>query len=370
MRLRGVMVATKPSTTNGPQAHRPPKELVTQHPPNRPRSPFEFHRLSHFIKSLPPMLFRKARLTLPAILFLVLLRLVVGWHFFQEGAAKVRDGNFSSTPFLSAAKGPFADRFHAMIPDYDGSIRIDAGQMSKACKAFAAQANEAFGFNEAQTKEMNDILAEFTGRRKEIYDQWKPQIEEYKNGLERQATLDGDPMRTGVESLRKQRDEIETKWRALGRPILSEIDQTLPDLVQRINAIATDEQANPDPKKPLAMDGEGKAIRKRVEFKFEGEGPVSVRTVDKIIPIFDLVVGILLLVGLLTPLAGLAAGLFLASVVISQFPGAYGAQPTYYQAIEMLACFLLAFADAGRYAGLDFLPWSFWNRNAKAPETA
>ncbi|RLT15644.1 MAG: DoxX subfamily, partial [Planctomycetota bacterium] len=50
------------------------------------------------------MLFKKAKLTFPAILFLVLLRLVIGWHFFQEGAVKVKEG-FSSTPFLSAAKG-------------------------------------------------------------------------------------------------------------------------------------------------------------------------------------------------------------------------------------------------------------------------
>ncbi|MEI8210581.1 MAG: hypothetical protein WCI02_00390 [Planctomycetota bacterium] len=316
------------------------------------------------------MLLRKARLTLPAIFFLVLLRMAIGWHFFQEGATKVREGKFSSTPFLAAAKGPFAKQFHSMIPDYDGSIRIDAEKMDAALKAFGETAKSEFGFNDEQSEEVKAILAEFKTRRKEIYDQWKPQIEEYKNGLERLAKLESDPTRSGVESLRKQRDEIESKWRALGRPVLSEIDQTLPELVERINSIATDEQANPDPKKPSARDAKGNAIRKKIEFKFDGEGPISVQQVDKIIPIFDLVVGILLLVGLLTPLAGIAAGLFLVSVVFSQFPGAIGAQPTYYQAIEMLACFVVAFTDAGRYAGLDFLPWSFWNRNAKLPSNA
>jgi hypothetical protein len=175
-----------------------------------------------------------------------------------------------------------------------------------------------------------------------------------------------DPARSEVASLRQQREEIESKWRALGRPILAEIDETVSELEDRINALATDEQAAPDPKKP-AVNADGKPVRKRVDFKYPGEGPITVRQVDKIIPIFDMVVGILLFVGLLTPLAGLAAGLFLVSVVLSQFPGYAGTQPTYYQAIEMFACFLLAFADAGRYAGLDFLPWSFWNRNAKLP---
>jgi uncharacterized membrane protein YphA (DoxX/SURF4 family) len=93
---------------------------------------------------------------------------------------------------------------------------------------------------------------------------------------------------------------------------------------------------------------------------------MSVRLVDKVIPIFDMSVGILLILGLLTPIAGLAAGIFLASVVLTQFPGAPGTLPTYYQAIEMVACFVIAFADAGRFAGLDFFPWSYWNARAAA----
>jgi len=301
------------------------------------------------------MLFRKARLTVPAILFLVLLRLAIGWHFFQEGAVKVRDG-FTSTPFLAGAKGPFAKHFHAMIPDYDGAIRIDAKRMSDAAESYGEQIKREFALSEDQSKDVDSILADFKAKRKEIYDEWKPQIEEYKNGVERLDKLDNDPSRSKVASLRGQREEIESKWRALGKPVLAEIDNSVSELVKKLNAVASDEQANPDPKKPLAKDADGNLIRKKVEFKYEGEGPIS-----------DMSVGILLLLGLLTPLAGLAAGIFLASVVVSQFPGFPGTQPTYYQAIEMLGCFVVAFADAGRYAGLDFIPWSFWNRKSKVP---
>ncbi|MFN9433373.1 MAG: hypothetical protein ACK6DC_00360 [Planctomycetota bacterium] len=311
------------------------------------------------------MLFRKARLTVPAILFLVLLRVAIVWLFFQEGATKVRDGNFSSTPFLAAAKGPFAKEFHAMIPDYDGAMRMDPKAMEDLCKSFVERAAKEFGFDEAQNNSASDIVKELTAKRKGTYDEWKPQIEQYTQGIERIKALEGDAARSGVDSLRKQRDSVESEWKTLGRPVLAEIDQNIRELEERVNAIATDEQASPDPKKP-AKDSEGKPIRKRVEFKYPGEGELTVRQVDRIIPIFDMVVGILLLVGLLTPLAGIAAGVFLASVVASQFPGYPGTQPTYYQAIEMLACFVVAFADAGRYAGLDFLPWSFWNRNAEA----
>ncbi|MFO0012369.1 MAG: DoxX family protein [Planctomycetota bacterium] len=312
------------------------------------------------------MLFRKARLTVPAIVFLVLLRVAIGWHFFQEGATKVRDGNFSSTPFLAAAKGPFAKQFHAMIPDFDGAMRMDPSKMDEVCKTFVARAAKEFGFDDAQTSAANDVLKEFAAKRKGTYDEWKSQIEQYTQGIQRMKALESDATRSGVESLRKQRDTVESEWKTLGRPVLAEIDQNIRELEDRINAIATDEQAAPDSKKPT-KDAQGKAARKRVDFKYPGEGDLTVRQVDRIIPIFDMAVGILLLVGLLTPIAGIAAGLFLVSVVASQFPGYPGTQPTYYQAIEMLACFLVAFADAGRYAGLDFLPWSLWNRNAKAP---
>ena len=156
--------------------------------------------------------------------------------------------------------------------------------------------------------------------------------------------------------MRKQRDDIETKWKALVKPALSDIDRITADLEERINALATEQQSTLDKKKLYAR------------FKFPESSPIDIKLIDKYLPIFDMSVGILLMLGLLTPLAGLAAGIFLASVVLTQFPGSHGSVPTYYQAIEMLGCFFLAFSDAGRYAGLDFLPWSFWNRNKHVAE--
>lgn len=96
------------------------------------------------------------------------------------------------------------------------------------------------------------------------------------------------------------------------------------------------------------------------EFLLPEETIYSTRYIDRIIPIFDMSLGILLIIGLLTPVASLTAAFFLASIVISQFPGYPGTQPTYFQAVEMLGCIVLAATDAGRYFGLDFIPWSFW----------
>lgn len=327
------------------------------------------------------MLLRKARLSLVAILFLVALRFVVGFHFYMEGASKVKEGNFSSTGFLAAAKGPFADKFHQLIPDYDGRFRLpelrelmpeadqkptkdDSNKLLSYKKlfefvdSFASEAKSVYKFTETQAASADEIVVNTKEKLVAVADDWGPQINEYLRGFERVAKNDRDEMRNNVAGMRKQKDEIETKWRALVKAPLADVDSILADLESSINSLATDEQRGEKDKKVFAA------------LRLPDSGPVDVKMVDRIIPIFDMTVGILLMIGLLTPLAGLAAGLFLASVVLTQFPGYPGTQPTYYQAIEMLACFLLAFTDAGRYAGLDFIPWSFWNRGKKPADAA
>jgi uncharacterized membrane protein YphA (DoxX/SURF4 family) len=303
------------------------------------------------------------------ILALVALRILVGWHFYMEGAAKVREGKFTSVGFLSAAKGPLADNFHGLLPDYDGKIRLDKEKMRAAYKAYYDRVRTAYSFNADQTelasKALQDAIVRwdslasltkvtFYNRKnqdpEERRGEWASQIEEYIDGFDRMAEMAKDMKRSEVASLRGQRDEIETKWRGLVKPVLADIDKNGKFLEERLAKIATPTQR-----------------RTKGEIPFDlSTGPMSVRLVDKIIPIFDMSVGILLIVGLLTPLAGLAAGIFLASVVLTQFPGAPGTLPTYYQAIEMVACFVIAFADAGRFAGLDFFPWSYWNARAAA----
>ncbi len=327
------------------------------------------------------MLLRKARLSLVAVLFLVALRFVVGFHFYMEGASKVKEGNFSSTGFLAAAKGPLADKFHQLIPDYDGRFRLpelrelmseqdqkptkdDSNKLLSYKKlfqhvdSFAAEAKSLYEFTDSQGTAVDEIVVSTKEKLVAVADDWGPQINEYLRGFERVARNDRDEMRNNVAGMRKQKEEIESKWRALVKAPLADVDSILADLEASVNALATEEQKGDKEKQRFAA------------LRMPDAGPIDVKMVDRIIPIFDMSVGILLMIGLLTPLAGLAAGLFLASVVLTQFPGYPGTQPTYYQAIEMLACFLLAFADAGRYAGLDFIPWSFWNRGKKTADAA
>jgi len=332
------------------------------------------------------MLLRNARLGYLAIIALVFLRFVIGFHFYMEGTAKIREGGFSSTGFLASAKGPLAKTFQSMVPDFDGSIRLDTGKdkdqpeskddyrsgaLKQVYDGFIEDASRLYKFSEEQQKESKQFVEE---ARKQLVDSFKTHkaaIEEYKNGMPRIASLENDVMRTNVASLRRQRDETEIKWKALAKQPLYDIDRISTELEKSVNGLATEQQSLVEKKKiyaSLRLQRSAPIDVKTIDKTIPAfDMSIDVKTIDKIIPIFDMSVGILLMLGLLTPLAGLAAGLFLASVVLTQFPGSYGSVPTYYQAIEMLGCFFLAFSDAGRYAGLDFLPWSFWNRNKTTP---
>ena len=316
------------------------------------------------------MLFRNARLGYLAIIALVFLRFVIGFHFYMEGSTKVREGGFASYGFLASAKGPFAKNFQSMLPDFDGSIRLDTGKdkdkpdskddyksgaLKQVYDSFVEDAARLYKFTEEQQQDAKQFVEDARKQLVDSYKTHKAAIDEYKNGMPRIALFENDEMRTNVASMRRQRDDIESKWRALVKQPLYDIDKISAELESRVNGLATEQQSFVEKKKIYAS------------LRLQSSSPIDVKLIDKIIPIFDMSVGILLMLGLLTPLAGLAAGLFLASVVLTQFPGSHGSVPTYYQAIEMLGCFFLAFSDAGRYAGLDFLPWSFWNRNKKTP---
>lgn len=54
------------------------------------------------------------RLTL---VFLVVLRLAIGWHFLFEGAEKLKKPGWSSAAYLRGATGPLADHFHKLAGD-------------------------------------------------------------------------------------------------------------------------------------------------------------------------------------------------------------------------------------------------------------
>lgn len=47
-------------------------------------------------------------------IWLVLIRISIGWHFLYEGLVKVIDSNWSARVYLLDSRGPFSSLFHTM----------------------------------------------------------------------------------------------------------------------------------------------------------------------------------------------------------------------------------------------------------------
>lgn len=274
------------------------------------------------------------------ITVLVLLRVSIGWHFFVDGTDKLRsNGQWSAKPFFANARGPFAWMYRDMVWDHDGELRLDRDKMKLAWARYRDQVIKHFGFDEEQQRQAQRNYAKAVDQYDYVIELNRPDIEEYRLGRERIEALEVDPVRDRVASLRGQREEIRKEWTLKIAPGLEQINMISENYETAQNAIATDKQI--EERLPL-------------ELRLPATRMLDTSRLDRIVPYFDTVIGVCLLLGLFTPAAALAAAGFLGSVFLSQYPPAPGPGSTYYQMIECAACLAVAGTGAGRFAGLDF----------------
>jgi uncharacterized membrane protein YphA (DoxX/SURF4 family) len=286
------------------------------------------------------------------LLALVALRVGIGWHFFKEGTDKVRSGNFSSEGFLKSAQGRMAGFYHGMVWDYDGKIRLNGELMKAEIEKAVSSASKHYGFNQQQIDSLNATKKQLLSKLDDLYKEENEAIVKLMKGTERVAKMEQSDTWNEISSLRSQKDSIE-KDRLTGiAPALKRVDELWDQLQAEITR-----EASPEQRKAAG----------RYYLKRPREGLVSSAVINRIIPVFDLTVGALLILGLFVPLAGWAGALFLFSVILSQFPGDPNTQPTYYQAIEALALVVLATIGAGKFGGLDFFIWARRNRAKPQP---
>jgi thiosulfate dehydrogenase (quinone) large subunit len=56
-------------------------------------------------------------LSLPQLAAIVVLRVLIGWHFLYEGLSKLTTPGWSASGYLTQSRGPFAGLFHWMAAD-------------------------------------------------------------------------------------------------------------------------------------------------------------------------------------------------------------------------------------------------------------
>lgn len=291
-----------------------------------------------------------ARLGFFGILAIVALRIGVGWHFYMEGVNKVRSGDFESTGFLKAAKGPLADSFQQLIWDHDGKVRLNQVRVKELFATAAKQAEKHFGLTSEQVADVNKLRVRYHELLDGVYEEAREDVFKYVNSVDRVKKMHSEAMWNEVASLRGQKEKVEAERSKSVQSTLMSVDAIWNQFERRLNGIAT----------PTQRQAAG-----TYSFARPGELPLNTRIVDQILPLFDMSIGIMLMLGLLTRLAAGLAAAFLLSVVLSQMPGFPGTQPTYFQAVECLSLVVLMATGAGRFAGLDFIPWAWWNRASK-----
>ena len=292
---------------------------------------------------------------------IVALRLGIGMHFFAEGTGKLKSDKPFSQYFLESAKGPLAPSLQGMIWDREGRERlgfalddygkpkIDIKPTLDAWDQFRTQIVDYHALGEEQRTAAQEVVSNYeeqlrwylglSGDARANADGFArgDDVLKYFSGLERAAVNQADIARQEVPSLWQQSRTIEGEMRSGLGEWLRQVDKLWDGLEGDLNQLGA---------------GEG-AASEGLSLTRLGRRPLDSVAVDRIMPWFLAITGALLIVGLFTRLAGLAAGLFLATVCLSQWPGAFGAQPIWYQLVEMLSCFALVGLAAGRFAGLD-----------------
>lgn len=276
---------------------------------------------------------------------LVALRLSIGWHFYSEGTHHVTDAGWSSEGFLKAAKGPLADKYHAVLPDFHGwektlytaseqdPVAAAAQRVSDAFDAYLHNFLRRHKLDEEQIDQAKAIAK----RRQTQLSDWVADnlkaLEDHVHEYHRLERTKVEPTADDVPFQKKRIGEKQAILKKEAAGFLAQLKGIESAYHAELADVLTPEQLTKD-----APDFDKTTLDR----------------VDDVMAYTICGVGVCLLLGLFTRLASLVGAAFLLSVVLSQPFWIPDTTPTYNQAVEMFALLALATTPVGRWGGLDF----------------
>jgi uncharacterized membrane protein YphA (DoxX/SURF4 family) len=324
-----------------------------------------------------------------SVVLMMALRVVIGWHFFQEGLAHKNDPKWSSEGFLRQAKGPLADQYKQRLPSFhkwDVLILAPAAPEKHHDDSIAAGGAPAEGGDEAAAKNKDaakpenspvyglwyaEAVRDWNTRRDEIASFYKF-ADEQKQASEKVLDKYADRL---AKSLAGYEADIVAYRHALTRNQELAAQPGAEDIPNR-NARLTKRSANPTGEPDITVSSgpsDWRSDAEALERSFAHDvaalatadqlkaGPISdspteVKKIDTVVIWALIIGGACLVVGLFTRLSAVVLALFLGSVIASQPPWVAGALTTVfnYQAVEFVALLVLASSRVGRWGGLDF----------------
>jgi uncharacterized membrane protein YphA (DoxX/SURF4 family) len=307
-------------------------------------------------------------------LFLVLLRIAIGWHFLYEGTQKIlstpsgkatilarifptpEGPPFSSEGYLRNSTGPLAPRFRALVPDVDSRQKLDPDALKESWSTERTRIANHYGFDADQLNKAEAILAE---HRKQA-DEWfqsvenRQKVKKYLDEVAEIEAIENNPYALSYERS-NARDERKVA-EADRRELVKEVDAWTNSLHEGVLKLATPDQ-----------------IRDRGPY---GPPLNQLEKVDLLTMWGLSAVGLCLMLGLFTPLAALGGAAYLLGFYLSMppWPGLpEGMTEGHYRyvnknLIEMLACLVLASTPNGLWIGLDALLFGWIGRGRRRAE--
>lgn len=306
---------------------------------------------------------------------MVLLRLTIGWHFLYEGVWKIANQDkFSAEPFLTQAKGPFAPLFYAMVPDLDGKVRLqvvkekggDVRVISPAYQTAWERACSRFiryyGMDDKQSKAAQQTRDRFIAGLQRYLDTNKDAILAYFNSLERFEKEEKASRNQGAYFQRERLWERQQTLRAEVSVWLNELDAMGERYkLALFNLLTPEQKAKGMLRVPLC-----ETQRLPVPIPF-----VATRSqaLDLLVTYSLTAIGLCLMLGFFTRLAALGGAIFLAFIVMTQWPWPTVVPPTPEivghallvdkNFVEMVAMLALVALPVGRWAGLDYFLYHY-----------
>jgi len=293
------------------------------------------------------------KISLCAIVFLVVLRISIGWQFFYEGIWKSHSLHgtdpWTAAGYLKNAKGPFRSTFRKMVDDPYDYEKFDQEKVTAGWTLWQEDFKKFYGLDEAQAKSLDQAVTEAQEELKSTLtnpdwignpaEQRVGEIEIYHKMVDHyEANLKQAKQDFQQDHLEKQWSELEAKRKELTGPINA--------LTEELHTIA------PDLLTPEQIQ--------------KGKLPTRPTKIDRINSqtIWALtILGFCMMVGLFSRTAaiGTAVMLMMFYLVVPPWPGVPEAPGPEHSLIvnknfiEFLACIALSCLPSGRWLGLDAL---------------
>jgi len=304
-----------------------------------------------------------------------LLRITIGWHFLYEGVWKIANRDtFSAEPFLTQAKGPFAPIFYAMVPDLDGKVRLQVvkdkdGQVRVVSPAYQVAWERAchdfiryYGMDEKQSKAAKETCQRFVTGLQNYLEENKGAILAYLDSLKRFEEEERASPNNGAHFQRERLWERQQKLRGEVAGWLRQMDAMGETYKLALwDLLSQDQKARGMLKVPLCETQRLPVPLPLVATRSELLNVVVTYSLTAI--------GLCLILGFFTRLANLGGAMFLAFVVMTQWPWPTVVPKTPEivghalfvdkNFVEMMAMLALAALPVGRWAGLDYFLYHY-----------